>query len=82
MFDFRSPERGKVRLELLGPRSRLAHTTARLKRGRTLVRVPLNRALRKHLRSRYGKFVVAQAGIRSRTGDVQPLQRAVRVARG
>jgi hypothetical protein len=81
VFDFRSPQRGTVRLQLLGPRSRLGHASARLRHGRTLVRVQLNRAGRRHLRSRYRDFVVAQAAIRSRTGDVQPLERAVRVAR-
>jgi hypothetical protein len=80
VFDFRSPQRGTVRLQLLGPRSRLGDVSARLRRGRTLVRVKLNRAGRRHLKSRYRDFVVAQAAIRSRTGDVQPLQRAVHVA--
>jgi hypothetical protein len=79
VFGLRSPQRGKVRLQLLGPRSRLGHASARLRRGRTLVRVHLNRAGRRHLQGRYRDFVVVRVGIRSGTGDVQPLQRAVRI---
>jgi hypothetical protein len=81
VFDFRSPEPGTVRLSLLGPRSRLGQATARLRRGHTRVSVSLNRAGRRHLRGRYRDRVVVQAAIRSRTGDAQPVTRAVHIRR-
>jgi hypothetical protein len=79
VFDIRSPERGTVRLVLLGPRSRLGQASSRLRRGHTRVSVRLNRAGRRHLRGRYRDQVVVQAAIRSRTGDVQPVMRAVHI---
>jgi hypothetical protein len=79
VFDIRSPEHGTVRLVLLGPKSRLGQASSRLRRGNTRVTVRLNRAGRRHLRGRYRNQVVVQAAIRSRTGDVQPVMRAVHI---
>jgi hypothetical protein len=79
VVEFRSPQRGRVRLRLLGPRSRLGQARARLRRGRTRVTVRLNRAGRRHLRGRYRDRVVVQAFIRSRTGDDQLYSRILRV---
>jgi hypothetical protein len=76
---FRSPQRGSVRLQLLGRRARLGKARARLRRGRTRVTVHLNRAGRRHLRGRDGDRVIVQALIRSRTGDDQLVTRFVRV---
>ena len=79
VIDVSSPERGTVRLVLLGPRAQLGQAGARLRRGHTRVTVRLNPAGRRHLRGRYRDRVVVQAAIRSRTGDAQPVQRIVHV---